>query len=252
MTRETAPRFAGIGGHHSKRAGTVEWLTPPEIIAALGPFDLDPCAPLEQPYPTARRTITRRDNGLIASWEKGERVWLNPPYTNNEIALWLARMAEHDHGTALIFARTETDAFFRHVWERCSALLFMRGRLNFHLPDGTRARGNAGAPTVLCAYGASDADVLASCEIDGAFVPLRFPRSVLFSLTERESSGSWSEEIAAFFEGRDGPVELAELYRHFAAHPKAARNRNVDAKVRQQLQRGPYRRVSPGLWEAAR
>ena len=26
MTRETSPRFAGIGGHHSHQAGTVEWL----------------------------------------------------------------------------------------------------------------------------------------------------------------------------------------------------------------------------------
>lgn len=244
---ETTPRFAGIGGHHSKRAGTVEWLTPPEIIAALGPFDLDPCAPVDQPYRTAERIYTRRDNGLIREW-KG-RVLLNPPYTNGEIALWLARMAEHDHGTALIFARTETDAFFRYVWEKCSALLFMRGRINFHLPDGSRAKGNAGAPTVLCAYGANDADVLASCEIDGAFVPLRFARSVLVEAVE---SATWAREIAAFFEGRDGPVELADLYRHFAGHPKAAGNRNVDAKVRQQLQRGPYRRVAPGLWEAAR
>lgn len=40
-----------IGSHHSHKSGTVEWLTPPEIIAALGPFDLDPCAPIEQPYP---------------------------------------------------------------------------------------------------------------------------------------------------------------------------------------------------------
>lgn len=168
MPRETAPRFAGMGGHHRAKPGTVEWLTPPEIITALGPFDLDPCAPAEQPYPTAQRTFTRLDNGLTRRW-KG-RVWLNPPYTSGEIALWLARLAEHDHGTALIFARTETDAFFRHVWERAAALLFMRGRLNFHLPDGSRARGNAGAPTVLCAYGATDADILAAAEIDG---PLR-------------------------------------------------------------------------------
>lgn len=252
--REVALRFAGIGGHHSHRAGTVEWLTPPEIIAALGPFDLDPCAPIKQPYPTAARTFTRIDNGLIQKW-KG-RIWLNPPYTNGEIALWLARMAEHDCGTALIFARTDTEAFSRHVWDAATALLFMAGRVNFHLPDGSRADGNAGAPTVLCAYGVADADVLAACQIAGRFIPLRFPRSVLMSFfassAEGEKIDTWRELIAAFFAGRDGPVELDELYRHFARHRKAAGNRNVDAKVRQQLQRGPYRRVAPGLWEAAR
>ncbi len=247
MRRETAPRFAGIGGHHSKIAGTVEWLTPPEVIAALGPFDLDPCAPLVQPYPTALRTFTKRDDGLSRRWEG--RVWLNPPYSNGVIEHWLARMAEHDFGTALIFARTETDAFFRHVWERASAMLFMRGRINFHLPDGARARGNAGAPTVLCAYGMRDADVLAACNIDGAFVPLRIPRSVVVSWMRE--AGTWAEELAGFFAGRRGPVTLPELYLAFASHPKAKSNPNYAAKLRQQLQEGPYRRVQPGLWEAA-
>lgn len=243
---ERAPTFAGIGGHHSANSTTVEWLTPPEIIAALGPFDLDPCTPIEQPYPTAARRFTAADNGLIQQWSG--RVWLNPPYSTDVIRKWLARMAEHDHGTALIFARTETEAFFRYVWERASGLLFMRGRLNFHLPNGMRARGNAGAPTVLCAYGAEDTDVLAACTIAGQFVPLRFPRSVLGALVSPHDV-TWREAIAKFFEGREGPVELRELYAAFADHPKAVANKNVDAKLRQQLQRGPYRRVASSLWE---
>lgn len=263
----SAPRFAGIGGHHSHKSGTVEWLTPPSIIAALGPFDLDPCAPAEQPYPTAARTFTKRENGLLQRWEG--RVWLNPPYSKALLAKWLARMAEHDKGTSLIFARTETDAFSRFVWDRATAVLFMRGRINFHLGKpftdprtgrryevGERAPGNAGAPTVLCAYGVEDADVLAACEIAGRFVPLRLPRSVLVSIFTASNEGekidtTWRELLREFFDGRDGPVELDELYRHFRSHPKAARNRNVDAKVRQQLQHGPYRRAAPGLWEAA-
>lgn len=267
MRKETSPRFAGIGGHHSHKAGTVEWLTPPTVIAALGPFSLDPCAPPHQPYPTAERVFTRRENGLIQRWHG--RVWLNPPYSNGEIEKWLARMAEHDHGTALIFARTETDAFFRHVWERATALLFMRGRINFHVGRpyvdeatgrrfelGDRAPGNAGAPTVLCAYGMDDADVLAACKIDGRFVPLRIPRSVVVSLFTASDEGgerdaaTWRAVVAEFFDGRSGPVALDELYRHFSGHRKAANNRNFDAKLRQQLQRGPYRRVGPGLWEA--
>jgi hypothetical protein len=264
MKRETAPRFAGIGGHHSHKAGTVEWLTPPEIIAALGPFDLDPCTPAEQPWPTAARRFTRADNGLTRPW--AGRVWLCPPYTNAEIARWLARMADHDNGTALIFARTETEAFFEHVWNRATALLFMHGRINFHhgpghfdenggsIKVGSRAKGNAGAPTVLCAYGADDADVLAACRIDGRFVPLRIPRSVIVSLfaasnEEAKSVETWSAVLAEFFADRRGPVALDDLYRHFAGHRKASMNRNFDAKLRQQLQRGPYRRVDRGLWE---
>lgn len=255
------PRFAGIGGHHSPLAKTVEWLTPPEIIAALGPFDLDPCTPIVQPYPTARRRFTVIDNGLIQPWPKDERVWCNCPYTPGQIGKWLARMAEHDYGTALIFARTETEAFQRYVWNGASALLFIRGRINFRQPDGTpvmrkdgKTPANSGAPSVLCAYGADDADVLAMCGIDGKFVPLRIPRSVLvsqFSASDdaEERDITWAQELAQFFVGRDGPVSLDELYRHFAVSRKARANPNYDAKLRQQLQRGPYRRVERGLWE---
>ena len=31
------------------RGATDVWLTPPHMIAALGPFDLDPCAAVDQP-----------------------------------------------------------------------------------------------------------------------------------------------------------------------------------------------------------
>lgn len=172
----------------------------------------------------------------------------------------------HGH---LFCGRTETDAFFRHVWERATALLFMRGRINFHVGEpytdeksgrrfelGDRAPGNAGAPTVLCAYGAHDAAVLAACKIDGRFVPLRIPRSVLVSIFAASEEGekidmTWREAVADFFSARIGPVPLDELYRHFAGHRKSTTNRNFDAKLRQQLQRGPYRRVGRGLWEAS-
>ncbi len=243
MTRETAPRFAGIGGHHSKKPGTVEWLTPPELIAALGDFDLDPCAPPHQPHRTAARTFTRRENGLLRKWEG--RTWLNPPYTDGEIALWLARMAEHDHGTALIFARTETDAFFRYVWERAAGLLFMEGRINFHLPDGSRARGNAGAPTVLCAYGQTDAEILAAAEIGGKFVPLVFPRAVLAAAVE---SPTWRDLVERVLREAAGPIDVADVWRAISGHPKAAGKQHGRAKVRQVLQqigervdRGQYR-----------
>ena len=49
MNRETAPRFAGIGGHHSAKPGTVEWLTPPWLLKLLTDtmgraYRMDPCA----------------------------------------------------------------------------------------------------------------------------------------------------------------------------------------------------------------
>ena len=236
----------GMGGHHSARSKTEEWYTPPELLAALGgwdSFDLDPCAPITQPYPTARETYTKLDNGLIKPWFG--RVWLNPPYSTAALLRFLGRMSEHNQGTALIFARTETDAFFKHVWEQAAAVLFLHGRLNFHLPDGTRASANAGAPSVLCAYGTEDADILAFCGIDGQFVPLRFAKSVLVEAI----TSTWANELLAYFERKDGPVTLADLYRDFANHPKAKANPHYRDKLRQQLQRGPFENVGRGLWE---
>lgn len=160
----------GIGGHQRAYAGaTDEWLTPPEIIIALGPFDLDPCAPSDQPWTTAAANYTMNDDGLSKPWNG--RVWLNPPY-GPRTGLWLARLAEHGNGVALVFARTETEMFHRFAWDRADAMLFLRGRLHFHFPDGRRAKFNAGAPSVLVAYGQRNTQKLGSSGISGKFIAL--------------------------------------------------------------------------------
>ena len=248
----TAPLFAGMGGHHAPRkTRTDEWLTPPAVLAALGEFDLDPCAPIARPWPTARHHYTIIENGLIQRWFG--RVWLNPPYLRHVIGRWLARMAEHRRGIALIFARTETAAFHRYVWPEASALLFLRGRLDFCTVDGQVGRrpdgsdANSGAPSVLCAYGHRDAEVLAFCGLDGAFVPLRLPRSVAVLAL----APTWREAILDWMRQQRGPIALADLYRAFADHQKAAANPNYQAKIRQVLQQGPFRRVARGQWETA-
>ncbi|MGU9981548.1 DNA N-6-adenine-methyltransferase [Phreatobacter sp. HK31-P] len=236
-----------MGGHHSAASGTNEWLTPPEVIAALGgpaSFDLDPCAPVTRPWPTASRHLTVEDNGLLQRWDG--RVWLNPPYSTALIGKWLGRMAAHGCGVALIFARTETEAFTRFVWQQSSAVLFLEGRLHFHYVDGRRAAANAGAPSVLCAYGVEDADVLAQCGIKGQFVPLTLPR-----LVAAVFAATWAEVVGGWIRAQRGPVRLDDLYRQFSKHPKARGNRNVEAKIRQTLQRGRFRRVAQGMWEAA-
>lgn len=161
-----------MGGHQSARMKNDEWLTPPAILAALGPFDLDPCAPIERPWPMAARHLTAEDDGLAQPW--AGRVWCNPPY-GLEAATWLRRLHEHGDGIALIFARTETDMFFRWVWERADAVLFLRGRLHFHYVDGTRAKANSGAPSCLVAYGAANAAALAASGIDGQLIHLNRP-----------------------------------------------------------------------------
>lgn len=158
-----------MSGHQSARMGTDQWLTPPEIIERLGPFDLDPCSLIERPWPTATVHYTVLEDGLSLPWYG--RVWLNPPY-GAEGARWLRKLSQHRSGIALIFARTETQMFFDHVWPTATAVLFLKGRLHFHYPDGRRAPHNSGAPSVLIAYSERDAAALASSGIDGRFIRL--------------------------------------------------------------------------------
>lgn len=164
----------GMGSHQSGVMLKDEWLTPPAIIDAVGgpqSFDLDPCAPINRPWPTAKEHYTIVDNGLQKPWRG--RVWFNPPYGGPKIVgPWMRRMADHGHGITLIFARTETDLFFETVWSKATSLLFLRGRLHFHHVDGKRAAANAGAPSVLIAYGDDDSRILQRCSLAGMFVPL--------------------------------------------------------------------------------
>ena len=139
-----------IGSHQSAKMLKDEWLTPPEIISDLGPFDLDPCSPINKPWPTADKHFTVNDNGLLQSWNGF--VWCNPPY-GLEATRWLERMAMHNNGIALIFARTETSMFFDWVWNKATSILFVKGRLYFHHVNGEKAKANSGAPSVLIAYG---------------------------------------------------------------------------------------------------
>jgi DNA N-6-adenine-methyltransferase (Dam) len=151
---------------------TADWIVPREIIDALGTFDLDPCAAKVQPWRCADRSFALPDNGLIHIW-KG-RVWLNPPH-GSDTARWVRKMAEHGVGTALLFARTDAAFFGAHVFDRASAVLFLKGRVRFHKPDGSLARRAAGAAAMLVAYGAYDANQLEQSGIAGSFIRITRP-----------------------------------------------------------------------------
>lgn len=154
-------------GIHSlpNRGLSNDWLSPPTITRALGRFDLDPCAHPDQDSfnRTASHMIHPPADGLAFDWYG--RVWLNPPY-GGELKAWIKRLAEHGRGTALVPARTEVESWFwPFVWEAADAILFIRGRLYFHRPDGSTA-GNAGHGSVLAAYGGRDVDKIRKA-VDG-------------------------------------------------------------------------------------
>lgn len=159
----------GIGSHHATKGEFDTWLTPRAIVESLGPFDLDPCAaPSPRPWATADRHIELPEDGLAADWQS-DRVWLNPPY-GPAIKEWMRKMSEHRRGIAITFARTETDFWQRYVFPFANGILFIRGRINFRLPDGTDPNKNAGGPSALIAYSSDDARILKHSGIAGWFV----------------------------------------------------------------------------------
>jgi len=155
-------------GNEETVAKTNVWLTPPGLVAALGEFDLDPCSAEDMPWEIAKNKYTEKDNGLVQDWEG--RVFMNPPY-GRLLDPFLHKLAGHGNGIALVFARTETRAFFRNVWGRADAIMFLKGRVNFYRPDGTQG-ASSGSPSCLIAYGTSNVEALDASNLEGHIVDL--------------------------------------------------------------------------------
>ena len=141
------------GGNRETR-----WLTPLSIVQALGEFDLDPCGAPDHVLAKQTYLLENGQDGLVLPWNG--RVWLNPPYDRKPMIEFMSRLAHHGNGIALIFARTETKMFHDLVWNKADAVLFLQGRITFLTADKSAAPANAGAPSCLVAYGASNVDAL--------------------------------------------------------------------------------------------
>jgi hypothetical protein len=150
--------------HHGE---TNVWLTPPELVKALGEFDLDPCASYPRPWDLAKANWSLEQDG--DSLQKGwmGRVWCNPPYGPNT-KHWLKKCSDHGNAIALVFSRVETNGFF-NAWKTASAMLFLPGRLSFYTQDGQLSKGKPAA-NVLIAWGDDNAAALLKSGLSGAFV----------------------------------------------------------------------------------
>lgn len=134
-----------------------EWYTPPELVAALGAFDLDPCAgPMQHAAENWRTPI----DGLAQPW--AGRVWLNPPYS--DVPQWLTKFAAHDNGIALVNARPDAK-WFQGFVAGATAVMWLCGRVEFGRPDGTHGHPPVGS--VLVAYGRENARRLTGSGLRG-------------------------------------------------------------------------------------
>lgn len=160
-----------LGSHQTTVGKSQVHITPKWIIDALGPFDLDPCAADPRPWDCAKQNIALPQNGLLRAWLAHEFVWLNPPFERYGVARWIAKLAAHGNGIALLHARTETE-WFKPCWASASAILFLSQRMIFHKPDGSQQTitnpdskhygktANSGAPVVLVGFGSMARDRL--------------------------------------------------------------------------------------------
>ena len=122
-----------------------EWYTQPEVYRALDAefhFDFDP-------FPASNGGPPDFD-GLTIPWKS--RNYANPPYSIVAQALAKGTLESRRGNLTvfLIFARTETRAWHKHIIERENVeVRFVRGRLTFLSPGGKAGRATAPSAVVV-------------------------------------------------------------------------------------------------------
>ena len=156
--------------HHSTEKGTDDWRTPRaffDAVAAHYPLVIDAAAsPANAMLP---RYWTAEDDALKQDWDAATAggtqgaVWCNPPYGRG-MDKWLEKARrERARGVTtvvLLFARTDTAWWHDHAM-RADRVFFVRGRLSFERPDGTKG-APAPAPSALLVYYGSKAGLTAA------------------------------------------------------------------------------------------
>lgn len=151
------------------KSATVEWYTPPYILEALGnDFDLDPCAPKKDWY-TAKKCFTKEDDGLVQDW-KGF-VFLNPPYSQPELKLFVKKISEHGNGIALIYLKVGNTMFHEFVWDKATSIYFLRKRIRFIDINGEEGR-SPNANNCFVAYGGKADGILKNLSLPGKYIKL--------------------------------------------------------------------------------
>jgi phage N-6-adenine-methyltransferase len=138
--------------HRAAGTGVNEWYTPIEYIEiardVMGGIDLDPASSaIAQERIQAGHYFTIDDDGLGLHWFG--RVWLNPPYSQPEIRLFVEKaVSEYVSGRisqCIVLTHNYTDTAWFHVGaEHSDAICFTRGRIAFLDPDGNKAAPTQG------------------------------------------------------------------------------------------------------------
>jgi phage N-6-adenine-methyltransferase len=138
--------------HRTAFTGNFEWYTPADYVErarrVLGVIDLDPASSaLAQATIRATRYFSEEDDGLKHEWRG--KVWLNPPYAQPDIELFVdklllelsagrvteAILLTHNHSDTIWFQKAATSA---------ATICFTRSRILFESPTGEVANPTQG------------------------------------------------------------------------------------------------------------
>ncbi len=121
-----------------------DWYTPPEYIAAarevMGDIDLDPASSdIAQKDIQATNYYTKEINGLTEPWEG--RIWLNPPYSGEEIKQFIQKLLFHiekkEVSEAIVLTNNATDThWFHDVLDTAGIVCLTKGRIGFINQEG--------------------------------------------------------------------------------------------------------------------
>ncbi len=140
-------RLANPGAHVGHNSGNNEWYTPKKYIEAarraMGAIDLDPASsPDANRVVNASEFFTAEDDGLTREWRGN--VWMNPPYSQPQIAQFCARLVGHVKSgainSAVVLTNNATDTgWWQQLVSVASAMCFPAGRVRFWAPGRDKA-----------------------------------------------------------------------------------------------------------------
>tara|TARA_R110000751_G_scaffold9157_2_gene35021 strand:- start:442 stop:945 length:504 start_codon:yes stop_codon:yes gene_type:complete len=134
--------------------GSEMWETPDSLFQFLNEefaFDLDAAA--NQQNAKHKNFISPEDDALSIDWtQKGNTVWLNPPYGRG-IKHWIQKAYNESLKgicvVVLTFARTDTEWWYKYA-RKAAEIRMVKGRVKFTREDGHT--GPAMAPSAILIF----------------------------------------------------------------------------------------------------
>lgn len=128
--------------------GNNEWYTPTEHIESarlvMGSIDLDPASnETANKIVKANQFYTLENSGLDQEW--GGNVWMNPPYSTNEIRAFIDKLHLEINrcSAAIVLTNNSTDTSWWHkLASFANEICFTRGRINFYNEDNKSSPTN--------------------------------------------------------------------------------------------------------------